>query len=603
MMLPNGNTSTIRFSLSGLLFVAMMLLATVGGVHAQDSPCNQGRAVSPRVDPRYSGLICVPEIGRYNGVLPCRYGTEAYGNSVVPIGPLLRQGPLAWVLSRVRCDTLPEASEVLLYRAMDGTLPSVESGERIGPREVLANVHFLAAGDWDNSGTTDLCCYIQIYGDSSAGANPKGYEYGYVVVFWSDSLGHYSIDDTTQLACDADRWGGVQGALGTDRNNDGIDDLFIVDYGAGFSHGAIVEQDRERIYLGHNRKQWGRNAGRVADWRSWGGPPLTELSEIDQDGDGIKDIVFYSNTHTGTGSLTILYGRSSGLPDTNELETVDLQITNGHASRLMDISNDGIPELVVHCGSLEQLAIFVGIKGQRIVEQFGPGLERLDTNRPPERWWTKPFARVWLPYRINDAWPGSTWEAVYDLGDANGDGYRDIWIHCRPYLLCYSSGPALDSLVDAIVDYRPAATLGSARSLGKILGNGEPPVFGIGLSNGIIYAHPDNEIPARSEQVRRWPDGTLGPRLGASDNNGTATPAARLDVIPNPSGSDVELRWNRDVEGTLIVTDVAGREVLHTHIDRAAHSYLVPCAGLVPGIYFALLRDAHAALTTQIVIQ
>ncbi|HVZ41856.1 MAG TPA: hypothetical protein VHI13_21420, partial [Candidatus Kapabacteria bacterium] len=88
MMLSNSTTPTIRLSLPGMICTAMLLLVMVAMAHAQDSPCNQGRAVWPRVDPRYSGLICVPEIGRYNGVLPCRYGTEAYGNSVVPIGPL-----------------------------------------------------------------------------------------------------------------------------------------------------------------------------------------------------------------------------------------------------------------------------------------------------------------------------------------------------------------------------------------------------------------------------------------------------------------------------------------------------------------------------------
>ncbi len=43
--------------------VALILLMIPWAARSQDSPCNQGRAVWPRVDPRYDWLICVPEIG------------------------------------------------------------------------------------------------------------------------------------------------------------------------------------------------------------------------------------------------------------------------------------------------------------------------------------------------------------------------------------------------------------------------------------------------------------------------------------------------------------------------------------------------------------
>ncbi|HVZ41855.1 MAG TPA: T9SS type A sorting domain-containing protein [Candidatus Kapabacteria bacterium] len=606
MMLSNSTTPTIRLSLPGMICTAMLLLVMVATAHSQDSPCNQGRAVWPRVDPRYDWLICVPEIGRQRkAIAQCAFGVpyEQFGEQVVPISTT--PGKVSWIIAHDRCDTAPPGkplpTELLLYRSLDGMLPPVESGERIGPREILSKTRLLAVGDWDNSGTVDLCCGVQLYGDTSGG-NHTGYDVASVVVFWADSLGHYSIDDTTRLECDAQMWLGVQAALGTDRDNDGIDDLMIVN-SLGLSNGATVEQACGRIYLGRDRKQWGRNGiSRAADWRWWGRPPLTELCALDQDGDGNIDIVFYSNAHAGTGSIAVLYGRSSGLPDTNELQSIDLTITNGHASRLMDISNDGVPELVVHCGSLEQLAIFVGIRGQRLVDQFGPGLERLDTNRPPERWWTKPFARVWLPNRINDAWPGSTWDAVYDLGDANGDGYRDIWIHAQPFLLCYSSGPALDSLVDAMIDLSPFGVPTSLQTLGPL--GGYPKAFAVGTTDGVIYARPDNQIPARSSNPRRWPDGTLGPRLGIEGGNDVAAVPAQFDVIPNPSSGDVELRWNRDVEnGTLIISDAAGREVLRTHVDRTARSYMVPCTGLVPGIYFASVRGAHAAAMARMILR
>ncbi|HVZ38618.1 MAG TPA: T9SS type A sorting domain-containing protein, partial [Candidatus Kapabacteria bacterium] len=487
--------------------------------------------------------------------------------------------------------------------SVDGTLPPAESGERIGPRELLSETHLLAVGDWDNSGTPDLCCRVQLYNDTSAGNT--GYEIARVVIFWADSLGRYSIDDTTRLECDGEMWLGIGAALGTDRNNDGVDDLFLVNASYVFSNGAVAPQAGGRIYRGHDHKRWGHDGiSRAADFRWWHAPNLRSsfIKEIDQDGDGHKDVVWFGDNH-GYQTVSVWYGDGKpGIPDTSAVESIDLTITNGHAANLMDISNDGVPELVVHCGSLEELAIFVGIKGQRIVEQFGPGLERLDTNRPPERWWTKPFARVWLPYHINDAWPGSTWDAVYDLGDANGDGYRDIWIHANPFLLCYSSGPALDSLVDAMIDLSPFGVPTSLQTLGPL--GGYPKAFVVGTTDGVIYVHPDNQIPARSNRTRRWPDGTLGPRLEAKGDKGTAAPAARLDVIPNPSGGDVELRWNRDVEnGTLIVADVAGREVLNAHIDRTARSYVVPCTGLVPGLYFALLRDAHGAATARMILR
>ncbi|HVZ41854.1 MAG TPA: T9SS type A sorting domain-containing protein, partial [Candidatus Kapabacteria bacterium] len=158
-------------------------------------------------------------------------------------------------------------------------------------------------------------------------------------------------------------------------------------------------------------------------------------------------------------------------------------------------------------------------------------------------------------------------------------------------------------LIDAMIDISPGPGIYAAQNLGDILGTGHP-VFGIGTGDAVIYARPDNQIPARSNNPRRWPDGTLGPRLGAEDDKGTAAPAARLDVIPNPSSGDVELRWNRDVEnGTLIVSDAAGREVLRTHVDRTAHSYMVPCTGLVPGIYFASVRGVHAAAMARMILR
>ena len=37
---------------------------------------------------------------------------------------------------------------------------------------------------------------------------------------------------------------------------------------------------------------------------------------------------------------------------------------------------------------------------------------------------------------------------LYDLGDADGNGYREIWAYGHPFLLCYTTRIGLDSLID-----------------------------------------------------------------------------------------------------------------------------------------------------------
>ncbi|HVZ37696.1 MAG TPA: hypothetical protein VHI13_00305, partial [Candidatus Kapabacteria bacterium] len=310
-------------SVMRIRWVLMLLLVPFAVVHGQDSPCNQGRAVWPRVDPRYDWLICVPEIGRQRGIIgQCQWNvSEGYGGGVAPLGRLTPNGPYGWIVTHKRCDTTPSFQELLLYRSAGGQLPDGKDYERIGPREILSDVQFLAAGDWDNSGTEDLCCRVQRYGDTSAG-NHTGYEVASVVIFWADSLGHYSIDDTTRLECDAQMWLGIKSGLGTDRNGDGIDDLFIIT-DVGLSDGKTVEQARGRIYFGHHHKRWGRDGvSRAADWRWWNIPNLYSfIKEIDQDGDGHKDVAWFGDNN-GYQTVSVWYGDGKpGIPDTSAVES------------------------------------------------------------------------------------------------------------------------------------------------------------------------------------------------------------------------------------------------------------------------------------------
>jgi hypothetical protein len=164
--------------LRALIPLTLVCALVVPPLSAQptDNPCNMGRG---NPDPRNEKVICLPTIGRMEGKLTCVRGGEQYGRNIYAVGDVNHDGLQDWIVGHIRCDSvmtingsLRTAEEILLYKGVRGGLPSVESGERIGPSEFGSATSFVASGDWDGDGNIDLACRVQIYGDSSFG-NPN----------------------------------------------------------------------------------------------------------------------------------------------------------------------------------------------------------------------------------------------------------------------------------------------------------------------------------------------------------------------------------------------------------------------------------------------
>jgi len=499
--------TTLRRFLAGTLLLPAIVL------HAQsDSPCNQGRAVPPRVDPRHPSAICLPELGVMYGLFPKCVGAggEEYGRQIIPLGDISGDGIDDWIIEHVRCDTAvawgPTARypiDILLYHGVRDSLPDSRSAQRIGPTEIGAITSFLACGDWDGDGFKDLAVRIQLINDTSAG-NVDRYEIARLVVFWGNASNVYSVQDTTQLQPEANIWIGISQGTGTDLDGDGTDDLLIRN-SKGFTDGQPIVIPRLHIFKGHSGQRWGNNAiSRTADWVYWNADNLSfdKIDVLDHDSDGTPDVVLYANSVVPRAFLSILYGSPGALPDTADIQSISLFNAGGRCALFTDVTGDHVPELVVNNNDSNLIKIFIGLKGQRLLEQYGSGH---DPERPGEpQWWGKPWAQILLPSGVNDYW-FRTENELYDLGDGDLDGIGDIWCLSWPYLLCYRGGSTLDDLADGIVDVRPANGLKTAAILGDIDGSGKT-TMALGGS-GVVLVQGTTKLP-RTGKFRRLPEGT-----------------------------------------------------------------------------------------------
>lgn len=604
MILPSLVFASLR-SMSTLL---LSMLCTVA-LHAQnDSPCNQGRAVPPLEDPRHPYLICLPEFGRMGSTqLPCRYGAEAFGSQIVALGDVNGDSLMDWTVTHARCDTISRneriPNEVLLYTGLRGALPDARDGQRIGPMEIESETQILASGDWDHDGHIDLAARLQLYGDTSD-HNLDGYDIASLVVFWGNPTGLYALSDTTRLRCDANYWlGPGLGAGSTDWNGDGIDDLLVLGPDAGFSNGGLVPMPEVLLFHGHQRERWGRNnISASADWRWWSAPVANGLVVEDQDGDGAHDLVFIRSIKAGTGSIAVLYGRpEGGLPDTTDLQSIDLLLANGHSAQFLDVTGDSIPELLVHAGSQEVVKAFVGLRGQRLIEQYGSGND--DPQPGEQRWWGRPWARISLPKKINTHWPQSDWLGVFDLGDIDLDGVEDIAIYADPYVIFYRGGEYMDNLADAIVDIRPAGNWRSLRYLGDIDGSGLG-TSAIGTTGGVIYAKPSQQVP-QTGTLRRLPEGSRPASVAVHEPERNKMELA-VRALPNPSEEDVQIIWDVSVDAGTVevaVTDMVGRRIWHRRIPASDKSIIWHSSDAPPGGYIITVSAGGRSGTVQVILE
>jgi hypothetical protein len=572
------------------------------------SPCNQGRAEDfGEVDPRHVNAICIPESGRMAGLVDsCSIplSGEQFGRQIVPLGDISGDGLADFLVARIRCDTvIPGYNnypyEILLYKGVRGGVPASKNGERIGSNEIASRTSYVAHGDFDADGIVDLAVRIQLMPDTSSGNVDNNYDISSLVVFWGSSGGHYSVQDTTHLACEGQAWMDILQSCSVDIDNDGVSDLCVFN-GYGFSNGRPVRIPYMHIFRGQRTKRWGRNdVENTANWVWWNSLLGDRIVVIDQDGDGALDFGFHTNVSAGTGTVAVLYGRRGMMPDTAAAQSVDLSVANGHVSQFLDISGDGVPELIVTSGSENTIKVFIGLKGQRLQEQYGTGID--PPNPDSAHWWGKPWCQLWLPKKINANWFYDYYR-LFDLGDANHDGYNDIYTISWPYLLCYTGGKYMDSLVDALVDIRPWGNIASGVVLGDIDGSGEQ-TMAIG-NDGVRFLKPSRAIPSQWNQERRFPQQTLAHIDDTTrEENGNIW---HLHALPNPAGGEVTIEWQgKQQSGTarITISDAGGRSVANFEVETASSSARWRPDHAPAGIYYITIRTSVSSATTQVVLQ
>jgi len=564
------------------LLLLVVFLVPLAAQSQNESPCNQGR--DPQRDPRNPFAICLPEIGRMDSY------QDAVIHLVAPVGDVDHSGTTDFVVNR-------NSRELLLYKGVMGGVPLPEDGRRVGPTEQNSITAFLASGDWDADGHIDIAVRIQILGDTTG--HNSGRDISRVVIFWGNASGNYSLEDTTRLECGAQMWIGPVRGLGADFDSDGVDDLLVGEL-AGVTDNVVISLPQMMIFKGHSRERWGRKeVERQSDWQYWHPTPdrFDGLAFTDQDHDGLKDIVFARNESAVLGGgLSVLYGRQGALPDTNDVQTISFAPSKGRYALFNDVTGDKIPDLLIGSGRDDFVKVYVGFRGQRLLEQYGSGDEPEDPDA--ERWWGRPWATIWLPRKINPNWFGDN-DRLFDLGDANRDGIGDIFAFSWPYVLVYNGGGRLDSLVDALINITPGNS-GLLKRVGDIDGSGLD-IIALTTEKGIRFYAPTKEISTFGISRRR-PPGTAG----VDDPPMNDDAVLMLEARPNPARGELQFSWRGGLlrgAVTISLYDLLGREVAccgGKGEDGRAHCEVGP---LPPGTYIAQLRCGERMSTTTIVLR
>ena len=399
-----------------------------------------------RIDPFDPNVQEFVEIGRI--VDPEEGGKWHITGKVHAIGDCNNDGYNDWMLEAERTDTLVydfgyfhKPIELFLFFSHPDTIPAFTAGARLGPTEIGSKTRFIASGDWDNDGNRDIACRIHLFNDSSS-LNTRGATTSRLVIFWGNVGNVYSIMDTTVLTGGSEMELGLCNGTSGDIDSDGVEDLVIhVCAGLGFSSGERVRIATIQVFRGHDKRRWGEaSIPYAADLKWWNPPIFSRLGNIiDQDCDNGADLVLMHDDFSH-GFFSVLYGSpEGGFPDTNNFQTIDLGSVNGSSARLFDITADGLPELIVleALSDTQKIRVYPGDPGKRLIEQYNNGLD--------------PWAAFPTPIALHDGWGGFNPPRFYgDLGDANGNGYREIWAYGHPFFFCYTTRIGLDSLIDGV---------------------------------------------------------------------------------------------------------------------------------------------------------
>ena len=491
-------------------------------------------------------------------------------------------------------------SELLLFRGVRDTVPSVESGKRLGPSQLNVQMEFIGAGDWNGDQHPDIAVKWREWDDSTYGVS--GTDQYELFVYWGNEDGEYSLADTTRLQSRGDAWIYLYSGVSADIDLDGVDDLCLQTQNGRLIGGGKVPGPNMSVFRGHKGKRWGRDGvSRRADWEWWYAPLNYRFGEklIDQNCDNAPDIVMYKDRAAGEGSIiSILYGTpGGGMPDTLNFESLLLkEPIPASTVQLIDITGDNLLDLVVleDLGRVEEqkVRIYPAEPGQSIQEIYGDG--------------TAPWAAFPTPGVLHDGWGGYR-DRIWDLGDCNNDGYRDLYFRHYPFFLSYTTGRVLDSLIDGYTRHDGLYPFDYV-NVGDISGRGRD-AYAVVHIKGVHFIEGGTHIDRHGvpRKLPHTPDVSRCESSVSVDEIGTTSPASNIElrVYPNPSSSRISIEW--EIEGSnpdrIEIVDRTGRIVHTLPITEATGTVEWPTDGVPSGGYRVVLYSAHQSTAESVILQ
>ncbi|MBL7989576.1 MAG: hypothetical protein JNJ94_16050, partial [Chlorobi bacterium] len=186
---------------------------------------------------------------------------------------------------------------------------------------------------------------------------------------------------------------------------------------------------------------------------------------------------------------------------------INVRSSGSEFALFSDVTGDHVLDLVTIGGDFEggRISVFAGKPGQRLLEQYGTGTDSVD--RANGRFPLRPWVKMPTPTALHDGWTGSE-HVLFDLGDINGDDRSEIVAHSSPFILIYTTGRTLDSLIDVMAQVPGSHTYnwGTLKRLGDIDGSGVPS-FAVRYEGNVHFlkAPPKDEIPTYGGRLRDLP--------------------------------------------------------------------------------------------------
>lgn len=548
------------------------------------------------------------EIGRMEGwITTNRQGAQQFGIQVARLGDVNHDGLDDWVASYYRSDSpmvrggLDFAPlRLRLYLGQEGGLPPSTDGAEIGPNELNSDVVFLTSGDFDGDSNRDLVVSIMKFNDSSEGA--QNYSPKRLVVYWGNGSGDFSNSDTTHLENLHSLWYSLSAASVQHISNESTDRLIVRGGGTIVAGNYIRTPVIYEYSVGVSRHRWGRDSvPRTAAWTWWGGSQNT-MSLIDQDGDGLQDLCFVASSSIPEESgIGIAYGEPNGYFDTVNIESITMEVANGYSTIYTDLTGDGLPEIACLTGNDDEAKVYIGKKGQRLLQQYGTG------DDPPhpgnDDWWGRPWATIWMPNKVG----GGGWftlgiARLFALGDVGRDRVGDLVVESPDNLLIYNGGEKLDSLIDGSIPW--PQNQGAVARLGNIDGSGLNVIaIHSGATPGTVsFYHPDSCITRTTPSVYRTIPDSTGP--AAVEHTIITGPSLDLSVTPRPAHDHTTLSWVlRSGTISLAVSDLAGRELQRWTVPAAVGSLRLDLTRWSRGAYLVTLTTLGRSTTEQLIVE